>query len=63
MTIQEYMKIAVIGFPKKEFLYYRPYFMNMDCGHCIYNGYACKHPEHEGVCIDYDVELKHKREQ
>lgn len=59
MTIQEYLKIAVIGFPKDKFLDYRPYFMNMDCGYCFYNGHGCKFPEQDGVCIDYRVEQPH----
>ena len=62
MTIQEYIRIAVLGFPKKEFLMYKKYFTNMSCEHCIYNGYACKHPESNDTCIEYCVgeEKKHK---
>lgn len=59
MTIQEYIRIAVNGFPKNEFIYYRKYFLNMSCEHCIYNGYACKHPEENDVCIEYRVEKTH----
>lgn len=58
MTIQEYIKIAVKGVPQEDFRYYKPYFLNMDCEHCIYNGYACRHPH--SVCIDYRVERSHK---
>ena len=60
MTIQEYIRIAINGFPKKEYEYYRPFFLNMSCEHCIYNGFACKQPKTGGVCIDYRVEKKHK---
>lgn len=60
MTIQEYIRIAINGFPKKELEYYRPFFQNMDCEHCIFNGYACRHPKSEDVCIEYRVEKKHK---
>lgn len=56
MTIQEYIKIAANGYPMDEYKYYFPYFINMSCEHCIYNGFACKHPEEEDVCIDYRVE-------
>lgn len=59
MTIQEYMRVAVLGYPKEELVYYRPYFLDMACKHCIYNGYACKDPKQEGVCIDYRVEKNH----
>lgn len=59
MTIQEYIRIAVNGFPKKDFDYYRPYFINMDCEHCIYNGYACRHPKGDDICIEYRVEKTH----
>lgn len=59
MTIQEYVKIAVKGYPKDELAYYQPYFINMNCEHCIYNGYACKKPKNERVCIDYRVERTH----
>ena len=55
MTIQEYIKIAILGFPKKEFLLYQKYFTDMRCEHCIYNGGYCKHPETDGVCIEYEV--------
>ena len=60
MTIQEYIKIAANGYPVDEYKYYFPYFINMTCEHCIYNGFACKHPAEEGVCIDYRVERSHK---
>jgi hypothetical protein len=60
MTIQEYIRIAINGFPKKELEYYRPFFQNMDCEHCIFNGFACRHPKSEDVCIEYRVEKKHK---
>lgn len=59
MTIPEFMKIAIHGYPKDEFRYYKPYFLNMDCEHCIYNGYSCKNPKTEGVCMDYTVSKKH----
>ena len=59
MTIQEYIKIAVKGFPPKEFKYYAKYFTNMNCEYCIYNGYACKHPKGDDVCIEYRVEKSH----
>ena len=55
MTIQEYIKIAVLGFPKKEFLLYQRYFTDMRCEYCIYNGGYCKHPETDNVCIEYEV--------
>lgn len=55
MTIQEYIRIAVNGFPKNEFAYYRKYFLNMSCEYCIHNGYACKHPEANDICIEYCV--------
>lgn len=58
MTIQEYIRIAANGYPKEEFLYYAPYFMNMDCKWCMFRGYACRHPKEEGVCIEYKVEKK-----
>lgn len=62
MTIQEYIRIAVLGFPKEEFLKYREYFVNMNCEYCIFNGYSCKHPEVNDICIDYCVgnERKYK---
>jgi hypothetical protein len=60
MTIQEYLKIAVHGYPKEELNYYKPYFLHMDCEHCIYKGFACKEPKIGDVCIDYRVERKHK---
>lgn len=59
MTIQEYIRIAINGFPKKELDYYRPFFINMSCEHCIFNGFACKRPKKD-VCIEYRVEKKHK---
>lgn len=59
MTIQEYIRIAVNGFPKAELEYYRPYFYNIDCEHCIYNGYACKDPKGSEACIEYRVEKSH----
>lgn len=55
MTIQEYIKIAILGFPKKEFLMYQKYFTDMRCEYCIYNGGYCKHPETDDVCIEYEV--------
>ena len=58
MTIQEYIRIAINGFPKKELDYYRPFFQNMSCEHCLYNGFACRRPQEEDVCIDYRVEKK-----
>lgn len=58
MTIQEYVRVAVNGFPKEEFNYYREFFIKMDCEHCFYNGYACQSPKTIGVCIDYRVEKK-----
>ena len=58
MTIQEYIRKAVNGFPKEEVRYYRLYFTQMDCKWCMYNGYACKHPKRDGVCIDYRVEKR-----
>lgn len=60
MTIQEYIRIAINGFPKKELDYYRPFFQKMSCEHCIFNGFACLHPKSEDVCIEYRVEKKHK---
>lgn len=60
MTIQEYIRIAINGFPKKELDYYRPFFQNMSCEHCIFNGFACRHPKSKDVCIEYRVEKKHK---
>lgn len=56
MTIQEYIKVAINGIPKADFIYYRPFFADMDCEHCLYNGFACKHPKADGVCIEYRVE-------
>ena len=58
MTIQEYIRIAVAGTPKKEYDYYKRYFTHMDCEHCFYNGYACQTPKEDGVCMDYRVEKK-----
>ena len=55
MTIQEYMKIAVLGFPKEKFLMYRKFFTDMKCEYCIYNGCSCRHPETDNVCIEYCV--------
>lgn len=55
MTIQEYIRIAVNGFPKEEFLRYRRYFTDMSCEHCIHNGHSCRHPETDDVCIEYNV--------
>lgn len=63
MTIQEYMKIAIYGFPKEEYIYYKPFFEIMDCEHCIYNGYACRSPKADSVCMDYRVERTHKQQQ
>ena len=60
MTIQEYIQVAVKGLPKGDFSFYRPYFLNMSCEHCIYNGYACRYPKRNGVCIEYRVEKRHK---
>ena len=60
MTIQEYIRIAINGFPKKELEYYRPFFQNMSCEHCIFNGFACRQPKSDDVCIEYRVEKKHK---
>ena len=59
MTIQEFIKVAINGFPKAEFKYYLPYFKHMNCRWCIYNGYACRHPKGTDVCIEYRVEQKH----
>lgn len=56
MTIQEYIRVAASGLPKEDFLFYRLYFTNMNCKWCLYNGYACRHPKEENVCIDYRVE-------
>lgn len=58
MTINEYIKIAIHGFPKEEYHYYMKYFTNMDCQWCMYKGYACKHPKMNGVCIEYRVEKR-----
>lgn len=58
MTIQEYIKIAVLGFPKEEFLNYRRFFIDMDCYWCNYNGFPCKSPRTEGVCINYEIKLE-----
>lgn len=58
MTIQEYIRVAANGSPKEDFLYYRLYFTQMNCKWCFYNGFACKQPKKEGVCIDYRVEKK-----
>lgn len=60
MTIQEYIRLAINGIPNADYKYYMPYFLRMDCEHCIYNGFACKHPKSVGVCIEYRVEKKHK---
>ena len=60
MTTQEYIRIAVSGLPVEEFKYYKPFFVDMSCEHCIYNGYACKTPKREGVCAEYRVERSHK---
>lgn len=60
MTIQEFIRLAINGIPNADYKYYMPYFLRMDCEHCIYNGFACKHPKSEGVCIEYRVEKKHK---
>ena len=59
MTIQEYIKISISGKPAKDVVYYRPYFKDMDCKWCIYNGYACTKPKKGNVCIDYRVERTH----
>ena len=56
MTIQEYIRVAANGLPKEDFLFYRLHFINMNCEWCLYNGYACRHPKGENVCIDYRVE-------
>lgn len=56
MTIQEYIRVAASGLPKEDYLFYRLYFTNMNCKWCMYNGYACRHPKEENVCIDYRVE-------
>jgi hypothetical protein len=64
MTIQEYMRLAINGIPNADYKYYLPFFFNMDCEYCIYNGGSCKHPETDDVCIEYRVEseeLKRKR--
>ncbi len=60
MTIQEFMRIAINGYPKDDYKYYKPFFKDMDCEHCIYNGFACRHPKSDDVCIEYRVEKKHK---
>ena len=60
MTIQEYIKVAINGTPKADFIYYQPFFACMDCEHCIYNGYACRRPKGGEVCIEYRVEKNHK---
>lgn len=59
MKIQEFIKIAVMEHPAKEFKFYRKYFTNMSCEYCIYNGYACKNPKTDDVCIEYRVEKSH----
>lgn len=64
MTIQEYMRLAINGIPNADFKNYLPYFFNMDCEYCVYNGRACRHPENDDVCIEYRVEseeLKRRR--
>lgn len=53
MTIQEYIRIAIAGVPKEDFDYYKEFFTDMSCEHCIYNGFACKSPKVEDVCMDY----------
>lgn len=60
MTIQEYIRIAIAGVPKEDFDYYKEFFTDMSCEHCIYNGFACKVPKVEDVCMDYRVERSHK---
>ena len=60
MTIQEYMVIAINGYPREEYNYYRPFFQKMSCEHCIFNGFACRHLKSDDVCIEYRVEKKHK---
>jgi hypothetical protein len=63
MTIQEYMRLAINGIPNADYKYYMPFFLNMDCEHCIYNGYACRSPKADSVCMDYRVERTHKQQQ
>lgn len=58
MTIQEYIRVAINGVPNEDFVFYKPYFMDMSCKHCMYNGYACKDPKTDDVCIEYRVEKK-----
>lgn len=59
MTIQEYIRVAINGFPKDDFKDYREYFAHMDCGYCVYNGHYCRSPKTDGVCIEYEVKKKH----
>ena len=58
MTIQEYIRIAIKGVPKEDFLYYKEYFENIDCVNCIYNGHWCNRPRPE-ACMEYRVERTH----
>ena len=55
MTIQEYIKIAVLGYPKEAFLKYERFFTDMKCEHCIHNGFSCRRPQTDDVCIEYEV--------
>ena len=63
MTIQEFIRVAINKYPSATYDYYRPYFLNMDCGWCMYNGHACRHPEGDDVCMEYRVEKKHLENQ
>lgn len=58
MTIQEYIRVAANGLPKEDFHYYRRFFWSMNCKWCMYNGYACREPKTDDVCIEYRVEKK-----
>lgn len=56
MKIQEYIRLQIKGTPAADVVFYRPYFQNMNCKWCLYNGFACKSPKGKNVCIDYRVE-------
>lgn len=58
MDIQDFIRVAVNGYPKKDLIAYKPFFVNMDCEWCLYCGYACKTPKEEGVCMQYRIELE-----
>lgn len=56
MTIQEYIRIQAEGKQAADMVFFRPYFLNMNCRWCLYNGYACRTPQGPKVCMEYRVE-------